>query len=417
MSTLFRSAHLLALLAAILVCHPVFAGVNEGVSALLEGDYATALKEFRPLAARGDAEAQYRMGRMYEFGYGVAADMPQAMTWLRKSAAQENASAQTELGIIYATGEGGVPRDDGQAVAWLQKGADQGNATAQYNLGLMYAKGQGVTTDYGQAVAWYRKAADQGLVDAQFKVGLHYEKGAGIAKDDVLAYANYAIAARSGDADSVAFRDAMGKKLPPAKLREAQALAADWHLGKPTPGGTATVKEPAAATGAAVVATTRPDKCSATGSMEGEKFAASHCVVSLYGDQHSVAIWFNEDPITPAEADGFRLSSYADGAKGGIQRTLVQIMFCPGGGAATASPAAVKSIDINTNHARSPTAGLQRVVESPKDFHVEKMAGDIKPGSMLTGRIVGGLGKTSWVFDFDVKLPEKDAAAGMTCGK
>jgi hypothetical protein len=36
---------------------------------------------------------------------------------------------------------------------------------------------------------------------------------------------------------------------------------------------------------------------------------------------------------------------------------------------------------------------------------------------MMTGRIVGGMGKTTWIFDFDVKLPEKDAAAGMTCGK
>jgi len=77
----------------------------------------------------------------------------------------------------------------------------------------------------------------------------------------------------------------------------------------------------------------------------------------------------------------------------------------------------VKSIDVNTNHARSPTAGLQRVAQSPKDFKVEKMTGEIKPGSMLTGRIVGGIGKTTWIFDFDVKLPEKDAAAGMNCAK
>ncbi|MEO8346980.1 MAG: tetratricopeptide repeat protein [Betaproteobacteria bacterium] len=414
-----RLGLLLILVVATFGCNTVFAGVNEGVAALLQQDYATALKEFRPLAARGDAEAQYRLGRMYEYGRGVAPDMPQAMIWLRKSAAQENASAQGELGAIYASGFGGVPQDDAQAVAWFQKAANQGNPTAQYNLGLMYAKGAGVKQDFAQAVAWYRKAADQGQVDAQFKVGLHYEKGIGIAKDDVLAYANYAIAARSADADSVAFRDAMAKKLAPAKLRQAQVLAADWQLGKPMPGGTAIAKEQSVATATPTVAAaaTRPDKCSATGAMEGEKFAANNCVVSLFGDQHSVAIWFNEDAISPTEADSFRLSSYADGAKAGKQRTLVQIMFCPGGGAAIASPTAVKSIDINTNHARSPSAGLQRVVESPKDFRVEKMTGEIKPGAMLTGKIVGGLGKTSWTFDFDVKLPEKDAAAGMTCGK
>lgn len=415
MRFVIRCKRLLLFVLATASCGSSLAGVNEGVAALLKEDYATALKEFRPPAARGDAEAQYRLGRMYEFGRGVAADMPQAMVWLRKAAAQENASAQTELGAIYASGHGGVPQDDAQAAAWFRKAANQGNPTAQYDLGLMYAKGGGVKQDLAQAVAWYRKAADQGQVDAQFKMGLHYEKGVGIANDDVLAYANYAIAARSGDADSVAFRDAMAKKLPPAKLRQAETLAADWQLGKPTPGGSATAKEQVVATATATAS--RPDKCSATGLMEGEKFTANHCVVSLYGDQHSVAIWFNEEAISPAEADSFRLSSYADGNKGGKPRTLVQIMFCPGGGAATASPAAVKSIDVNTNHARSPIAGLQRVAQSPKDFKVEKMTGEIKPGSMLTGRIVGAMGKTTWVFDFDVKLPEKEAAAGMTCSK
>src|SRR4051794_25807204 len=86
------------------------AGVEEGVAALLKADYATALKEFQPLAERGDAEAQYRLGRMYEFGRGVLANMALAMSWLNKSAAQGNASAETELGAIYASGFGGVPQ-------------------------------------------------------------------------------------------------------------------------------------------------------------------------------------------------------------------------------------------------------------------------------------------------------------------
>lgn len=54
------------------------------------------------------------------------------------------------------------------------------------------------------------------------------------------------------------------------------------------------------------------------------------------------------------------------------QRTMAVTMFCPGGGKETASAAAVKSIDLNTNHAKSPIAGLQRVVEAPRDFKVEK---------------------------------------------
>ena len=101
----------------------------------------------------------------------------------------------------------------------------------------------------------------------------------------------------------------------------------------------------------------------------------------------------------------------------GKPRTLLQILFCPGGGKPTASAAAVKSIDLNTNHAKAPLAGVQTVVEAPKDFKVEKMTGDIRPGAPLSGRIVGKHGKSAWTLDFDVTLPAKDAAAGMSCGK
>ena len=414
MSYLSRHSTLLIFLVVTLRCGSGIAGVTEGIEAIRKGDFVTASRELRPLAERGDAEAQYRLGWMYEFGKGVAADMAQALVWFRKAAAQGNALAQVELGVLYATGEG-VVQDDAQAVAWFQKAATQGNATAQYNLGLMYAKGKGVRKDNAQAIAWFRKAADQADVGAQFKRGVAYENGEGVAKDDVLAYANYAIAARSGNKEYVAYRDGIARKLTPSQLRQAQALAEDWQVGKSMPASTSDSKDQAvtmAATGAP-----RPNKCSATGLMEGEKFAASNCVVSLFGDQHSVAIWFNEDPISPAEAESFQVSSYADGAKAGKQRTMVKIMFCPGGGATTASAAAVKSIDLNTNHARSPLAGVQWIVESPKDFKVEKMTGEVKPGAMLTGRIVGGRSKTTWNLDFDVKLPERDAAAGMSCGK
>jgi hypothetical protein len=151
--------------------------------------------------------------------------------------------------------------------------------------------------------------------------------------------------------------------------------------------------------------------------MSGEKFTATHCVASLYGDQHSVAIWFNEDAITPEEADSFRTSSYADGATSGKQRTLAIIMFCPGGGSETASAQAVQSIDLNTNHSRSPMAGVQRVLQAPNDFKVEKMTGEVKPDGLLSGKISGSIDKTTFAFEFELNLPSKDAAAGMSCGK
>jgi TPR repeat protein len=408
--------HLRILLAicAILCCNAAVAGLTEGYEALSRHDYATAIKEYRPLAERGNAEAQYRIGRLYEFGKGYPQDKAQGIAWIRKAAAQNHADAQQELGVIYATGDG-VKRDDVQAVAWFRKAAMQGESTAQYNLGLLYAKGQGVKKDYAQAIAWWRKSATQGNEDAQFKLGVVYHTGQGVAKDEVLALANATIAARGGDKENMEYRDEIAKELTPEQRRSARALADAWQVGQPMPGSAGA---PGSAKGAAAGASAPvKTRCSATGTMGGEKFTATNCVASLYGDQHSVAIWFNEDAITPQEAESFQTSSYASGDKDGKQRTMAIIMFCPGGGKGTAAASSVKSIDLNTNHAKSPMAGLQRVVEAPRDFKVEKMMGEIKPGGTLSGRIVGHLDKTAFTFDFDVNLPVKDAAAGLSCSK
>ncbi len=44
---------------------PAWAGLAEGAAAYDRGDYATALREFRPLAEQGLAVAQYNLGLMY----------------------------------------------------------------------------------------------------------------------------------------------------------------------------------------------------------------------------------------------------------------------------------------------------------------------------------------------------------------
>ena len=403
--------------AALLASVPAYAGMDEGIDALKRNDFARAAKELRPLAEKGNAEAQYRVGLMYEYGKGFPQDKVQAVNWLRKSATQGHIQAQVEIAVILATGDG-VPQDDKQAVEWFRKAAEQGNVIAQYNLGLLYAKGQGIARDDEQAIAWFRKSADQGYTGAQYKMGLAYEYGEGVPKKDpVRAYANYAIAAREGNQEYIEHRDAIARKLSAAQLREAKAMVAASPFSQAV---AAAAAPPAAkATGttapAAAPVARASDKCSATGAMEDAKFTATHCAISLYGDAHSVAIWFNEDVIAPDEAANFQMSSYASDDKGGKPRTLLRIMFCPGGGAATASAAAVKSMDFSTNNAKSPLAGVQWVVEASKDFKVEKMTGEIKPGGTLTGRIVGQRAKTSWTLDFDMNLPTKDAAAGFGC--
>jgi hypothetical protein len=156
------------------------------------------------------------------------------------------------------------------------------------------------------------------------------------------------------------------------------------------------------------------NRCSASGSLGGEKFTANNCAAAVY--RKSVAIWFNENPIAAREAEEFQASAEVADTKEGKQRTLVLIKFCPGGGATTASATAVKAVDLHTNHARSPLFGIQWTVKSPRDFKASTMIGEVKPAGTLAGKIVGRLGKTKFNLAFDVKLPANEATSGVGCG-
>lgn len=75
--------------------------LRKGLAAYNSDDYATALRELKPLAEQGEAKAQKGMGGMYRRGKGVTQDYKTAMKWFRKSAEQGNAEAQWGLGGMY----------------------------------------------------------------------------------------------------------------------------------------------------------------------------------------------------------------------------------------------------------------------------------------------------------------------------
>ena len=142
---LFTTSALVALLA--FLGPPVLAqSLEEGLSAVQRGDYATALQHFEPLAEQGDTDAQFNLGLMYDLGSGVTEDDAEAAMWYRRSAEQGHAVAQFNLGVMYDNGEG-VAQNALEAVAWYRRAAEQGYSEAQHNLGVIYASGRGVAQD------------------------------------------------------------------------------------------------------------------------------------------------------------------------------------------------------------------------------------------------------------------------------
>ena len=81
MKAILRSGFLaLAVMLALTV--PADAGpFEDGEAAYERGDYAAALKIWRPLAEQGDAKAQVNLGYMYAIGRGVPQDNVLAHMW------------------------------------------------------------------------------------------------------------------------------------------------------------------------------------------------------------------------------------------------------------------------------------------------------------------------------------------------
>ncbi len=76
----------------------------------------------RTRAEHGDADAQYRLGSMYDYGQGFLQylqDDVEAVKWYRSAAKQNHVEAQLVLGYRYQRGEG-VPRDYVLSYMWFE---------------------------------------------------------------------------------------------------------------------------------------------------------------------------------------------------------------------------------------------------------------------------------------------------------
>lgn len=142
-----------------------------------EEEGPTAGEKFQALlekAREGDPEAQTNLGVMYYTGEAVSTtvtgevldnDPELAAGWFYRAAEQGYADAQFNLGLLYANGEG-VPQDMIEAVTLFKMAAEQGHVDAQNNMGALYFTGEGVERDEQKAIEWFEKAAEQGNEEA-----------------------------------------------------------------------------------------------------------------------------------------------------------------------------------------------------------------------------------------------------------
>ena len=136
MRNLFITTFLL--LSLLLVTASYSADFDKGQTFANNGDFATAFKEFKPIADQGSVYAQYYLSQIYIYGLGTQQDFKEAARYLGLAAKQ---------GFVYA----------------------------QYDLGKLYYYGDGVDQDYLYAFMWWEIANINGLEKALKTKEMFYE--------------------------------------------------------------------------------------------------------------------------------------------------------------------------------------------------------------------------------------------------
>jgi uncharacterized protein len=94
----------------------------------------------------GDSDAQYRLGRMYLDGQGVARDTKQAVRWLNLAATKGQYEAQAVFGSLLFKGQI-VTRDGAKGLMWLRVAKDAASAKEIWILDLYNTAWKQATDD------------------------------------------------------------------------------------------------------------------------------------------------------------------------------------------------------------------------------------------------------------------------------
>ena len=174
-------------------------------------------------AEKGDASAQFELGRRYCQGEGVDEDKAAGLNWCRKAAQQGHMDAQLLLGEWYENGTN-VTMDKAEALKWYLMAEENGCEEVVLKLASWYEKGIGTLADRGAACKWYTKAAEKGNADAQLFLAKYYALFSN--KEAALKY--YRMAAEQGCAEAQAalgswYEEGVG-------VRKDREEAIRWYL-------------------------------------------------------------------------------------------------------------------------------------------------------------------------------------------
>jgi TPR repeat protein len=225
--------------------------LRDATRAYYSGDKREALTGLLTAAQSGHPAAQWKLGRMYAKGDGVAEDDMKAFEFFSQliSAHGEDAptspdapfisNAFVELGSYYLTGIANsavAPNVNRAREIFTYAASYFGDALAQVKLGDMYLDGVGVDQDPRQAARWFLLAARKGQIDAQAKLGEMLVRGDQIEPNPVHGLMWLTIALKRSELthhEDASIRSAHEEAFSLAsedERRKAIALADQWLM-------------------------------------------------------------------------------------------------------------------------------------------------------------------------------------------
>lgn len=151
----------LAAASCLLPAAAAWADVKAGIDDWSAGNFDAAVKEWKPLADRGDPDAQFNLAQAYQQGRGVPMDPAKAKELFGKAAAHGHLEAADIYGLLlFQDGE----RE--KAMPYIKASAARGDPRAQYILGVAYFNGDLVGKDWVRAYALVSLARQAGLAQA-----------------------------------------------------------------------------------------------------------------------------------------------------------------------------------------------------------------------------------------------------------
>jgi TPR repeat protein len=146
------SVHKPSLPSALFVClligaTTITSAVADGLTRGTGAHQARTVRELALAAARGNAQAQARLGFMYENGFGVPQNYVVAADLYQSAATHGDAFGQSRLGLSYDKGHG-VPHSVIFSYAWLNlAAASASGGQADYYRRLRNAVASKMTSD------------------------------------------------------------------------------------------------------------------------------------------------------------------------------------------------------------------------------------------------------------------------------